>query len=155
MNLERKDWIRALSAHAAPVLNALADQLAEGCTVVHTTLPQAGLGLLQLSDGAFHEPYYLGEFPLSSCRIEITLADGRRAEGAAQILADDAKLARSLAILDAILAARIPGWEQVSKCVESGTLQNSEKDHCRRVMLTATRVDFDLLGTTEENINED
>lgn len=155
MNLERKDWIRALSAHAAPVLNALADRLTGECKVVHTTLPQAGLGLLQLSDGAFHEPYYLGEFPLSNCRIELTLADGRRAEGGAQILADDAELARSLAIFDAILAARLPGWEQVSEHVESGALQNSEKDRRRRVMLAATRVDFALLSNTEENDNED
>ena len=109
MNLERTDWVRALTAHPAPLLNALATKLTAECEVKLTSLPQAGLGLLTLTDGAFLEPYYLGEFPLSACRLEIGLADGRRADGGAQVLADDAGLARSLAILDAILAARFPG----------------------------------------------
>ncbi|MHB1353409.1 MAG: phosphonate C-P lyase system protein PhnG, partial [Thiobacillus sp.] len=102
MELERKDWIRALTAHPAPALHALADRLSAGCELRLTRLPQAGLGLLQLADGAFHEAYYLGEFPLSTCSLELTLADGRRAEGGAQIMADDAALARALAILDAV-----------------------------------------------------
>lgn len=155
MILERKDWIRALTAHPATVLNALADQLTADCDVKLKSLPQAGLGLLTLTDGAFHEPYYLGEFPLSSCSIELSLSDGRRAAGGAQVLADDAELARSLAILDAILAARLPGWERVSEHVQSGALQRSEEDRRRRAVLAATRVDFALLGNAGEDGDED
>jgi len=154
MKLERKDWIRALTAHPATGLNALADQLTADCDVKLKSLPQAGLGLLTLTDGAFHEPYYLGEFPLSSCSIELSLPDGRRAVGGAQVMADDAELARSLAILDAILAARLPGWERVSEHVQSGALDRSEEDRCRRAMLAATRVDFALLGNAEEDDDE-
>lgn len=155
MNLERKDWMRALTAHPAPDLHALAERLVVGCEVRLTRLPQAGLGLLQLVDGAFHEAYYLGEFPLSTCSLELTLADGRRAVGGAQVMADDAALARSLAILDAVLAARLPGWEEVSGQVQSGAAQRSEDDRRRRAVLAATRVDFALLGNAGEDEDED
>lgn len=154
INLERKDWIRALTAHPAPLLNALADQLTADCEVKLTSLAQAGLGLLTLTDGAFHEPYYLGEFPLSSCSIELAMPDGRRTEGGAQVMADDAELARSLAILDAILAARFPGWELAYEHVESGALHRSEEDRRRCAVLAATRVDFALLGNTEKDCDE-
>lgn len=155
MNLERKDWIRALTAHPATVLNALAEQLTVGCNLKLMSLPQAGLGLLTLTDGAFHEPYYLGEFPLSSCSIELSLPDGRQATGGAQVMADDAELARSLAILDAILAARLPGWRQASEHVASGALRRAEEDRRRRAVLAATRVDFSLLGNAGKDDDED
>lgn len=155
MNLERKDWIRALTAHPAPDLQALAERLTDGCELKLTRLPQAGLGLLQLADGAFHEPYYLGEFPLSTCSLELTLPDGRRAEGGAQVMADDAALVRALAILDAVLSAQLPGWEDVSAQVQAGTRLRAEADRRRRAMLAATRVDFDLLGNAGEGDDDD
>lgn len=154
MELERKDWIRALTAHPAADLHALAERLAAGCELRLTRLPQAGLGLLQLADGALHEAYYLGEFPLSTCSLELTLADGRRAEGGAQLMADDAALARALAILDAVLAARLPGWEDVSARVQAGARLRAEADRRRRAVLAATRVDFALLGNTGEDDDE-
>lgn len=151
-NLERKDWIRALAAHPASVLNALADELTRDCDVKLKSLPQAGLGLLQLADGAFHEPYYLGEFPLSSCSIELSMPDGRTAAGGAHVMADDADLARTLAILDAVLAARLPGWERVSSLIEAGAAIRTEENRRRRAMLAATRVDFAMLNNT---VNDD
>jgi len=154
MNLKRKEWVRALTAHPAPVLNELAEQLAAGCKITLINLPQAGLGLLTLTDGAFHEPYFLGEFPLASCRLELAFADGRRAEGGAQVMADDAGLARSLAILDAILAARLPGWELVSDLASAGAIQRDEQERRRHAMLAATRVDFALLSDTVEDGKE-
>lgn len=156
-NLERKDWIRALTAHPASALNALADELARDCDVKLKSLPQAGLGLLTLSDGAFHEPYYLGEFPLSSCSIELSMPDGRHAAGGAHVMADDADLARSLAILDAVLAARLPGWERVSAQIDAGAMARAEADRRRRAMLAATRVDFAMLNNSgnEEDGDED
>ena len=155
MSLERKDWIRALTAHPPSALNALAEELTLDCDVKLMSLPQAGLGLLTLTDGAFHEAYYLGEFPLSSCSIEISLPDGRQASGGAQVMADDAELARSLAILDAILAAKFPGWEKVSALIASGASKRAEENCRRRAMLTATRVDFAMLDSAGEDENED
>lgn len=155
MKLERRDWIRALTAHPATILMALADELAANCQVEVKRLPQAGLGLLTLADGAFHDPYYLGEFPLSSCSVELSLADGRRALGGAQVMADSAELARSLAILDGILAARFPKWERVAAQVESGALKRAEEDSRRRAVLAATRVDFAMLNNSGEDNHED
>jgi alpha-D-ribose 1-methylphosphonate 5-triphosphate synthase subunit PhnG len=154
MSLERKDWIRALTAHPANVLKALADELTVGCKVKFTSLPQAGLGLLTLTDGAFHEAYHLGEFPLSSCSIELSLPDGRHARGGAQVMADDAELARSLAILDAILAARFPGWDKVSALIASGASRRAEENRRRSAMLAATRVDFAMLNSARDGEDE-
>ncbi|MDR2216472.1 MAG: phosphonate C-P lyase system protein PhnG [Nevskiaceae bacterium] len=147
--IERKDCIRALTAHPTTTLAALADELSSGCEVRWTRLPQAGLGLLRLSDGAFHEPYYLGEFPLSVCGVELIDGEGRRAAGAAQVMADDAALARALAILDGVLAARFAGWERIAVLIEAGVSLRAEEDRRRRIMLASTRVDFALLSSDE------
>ncbi|MCL6512621.1 MAG: phosphonate C-P lyase system protein PhnG [Anaerolineae bacterium] len=155
MTVERIGWIRALTAHPSTELKTLAGQLAEGCELRLTSLPQAGLGLLTLTDGAFHEPYYLGEFPLSSCAIELTRPDGRKAAGGAQVMADDAELARSLAILDAVLAAQLPGWERVSALVEAGAQKRAAEDGRRAAILAATRVDFTMLNTAGDGGDED
>lgn len=155
MEMQRKDWVRALTAHPPAELKALADALAAGCEVRLTSLPQAGLGLLQLTDSAFHEPYYLGEFPLSTCRVELTLPDGRRAEGGAQVMADDAELARALAILDAVLAAQWPGAERAAALLETGARRRAEEDRRRRAMLAATRVDFAVLNDAGEDDDAD
>jgi alpha-D-ribose 1-methylphosphonate 5-triphosphate synthase subunit PhnG len=150
----REDWVRALSAHPAAELKALAKRLSEGCELRLISLPQAGLGLLTMRDGALGEAYYLGEFPLSACRIEIAFEGGGSGEGGSQVLADDADLARSLAILDAILASKLPGWQEVSEWVVTGELRNAEKGLRRKSMLAATKVDFSLLSTTEEDGDE-
>lgn len=150
-HLERKDWIRVLAAHPPASLIALADELSDGCDVRFTRLPQAGLGLMTLTDGAFHEPYYLGEFPLSTCSVDIVLADGRKSAGGAQIMADDAELARALAILDGILAGRLPGWERVAERTELGAARCAETDRRRRAMLATTRVDFAMLNDAEDD----
>lgn len=154
MTLQRKDWIRALTAHPSATLTTAAEQLAIDYVVTLTSLPQAGLGLLQMTDGAFHESFYLGEFPLSRCSVELSLADGRRGQGGAQVMADDADLARALAILDGILAAKLPGWEAVAELVHSGRLQREEEQRRRRAILNATRVDFALLSNAKEDTED-
>lgn len=151
---QRKDWAHALMAHPPLALHTLAERVALGCEVRHTSLAQAGLGLLTLADGAFCEPYFLGEFPLSTCCIELHLADGRCAEGGAQVMADDAALARSLAILDAVLAARLPGWEAIADHIRVGEAKRREQARRRKAMLASTRVNFALLGTVDEE-NDD
>lgn len=152
----RQAWVRALTAHPPEKLKALAEALAAGHEVRLKSLPQAGLGLLTLTDGAFHEPYYLGEFPLSSCSVELSLSDGRTAAGGAHVMADDAELARALAILDAVLAARLPGWEEVSSQIDAGATVRAGEDRRRRAMLAATRVDFAMLNNAggEEDSDE-
>lgn len=150
MQLERESWMRALMAHPPTQIKTLAARLSEGMDVLLTQLPQAGLGLLTLRDGAFDEAFYLGEFPLSVCRVELVVADGQRAAGGAQVMADDAELARALAILDALLAARIPGWEIVESLVDAGQALCRQTASRRNAMLAATRVDFAMLNNSED-----
>ena len=130
MTLQRKDWIHALTAHPASTLVDLAARLSRDWAVTLLCLPQAGLGLLQLREGAFNETFFLGEFPLSTCSVELNLPDGRRARGGAQVMADNADLARALAILDGVLAAELPGWEMAAEYVHSGDAQRRRQD-CR------------------------
>lgn len=146
LTVPRSAWARALTAHPPERVKALASELAAGYKVLITSLPQAGLGQLTLLDGAFHDPYYLGEFPLSTCSVEIMLPDGRVCPGATQVMADDADLAYALAVLDAVLAAKLPGAEQVASLVESGLDSRRQEEEQRRLLLAATRVDFALLN---------
>jgi len=65
-------------------------------------------------------------------------------------MADDAELARALAILDAFLAAGLPGAERVSLLLASGARLRGEEGSRRRAMLAATRVDFAMLNNADE-----
>jgi len=64
------------------------------------------------------------------------------------------RLVRALAILDATLAARLPGWEAVATLVERSDALRAQRDAQRRHILERTRVDFALLGQTEEEDDE-
>jgi alpha-D-ribose 1-methylphosphonate 5-triphosphate synthase subunit PhnG len=155
MSTTRGTWLYQLTAHPASVLIETAQRLAREWSITHIELPQAGLGLLQLADGAFQQPYYLGEFPLARCHLRLSLPDGRCVPGAAQLMTDDVALVEALAVLDAVLAARLPGWEQVAKLVETGTRRRTEEQRERQALLTATRVDFALLGNTDDHDDDD
>lgn len=146
---ERTAWIRALTALPAEEIKTLVAGFDSAWQIRHRALPQAGLGLLKLRDGAFDEAFYLGEFPLASAYVVVSLPDGRKAEGAAQVMDDDLELAEALAVCDAVLANRLPGWEAVRARVERGMAQRAEEERIRKAMLTKTRVDFSLLESTE------
>jgi alpha-D-ribose 1-methylphosphonate 5-triphosphate synthase subunit PhnG len=146
----RGAWPRALTALSADELQGVGEELAAQYTVTDVSLPQAGLALVQMRDGAFHEHYYLGETPIARAHVHVRGSDGREAQGAAQILDDRAGLARTLALLDAVLAARLPGWERVARLVERGRELRAAEDDARRQILARTRVDFATLGATEE-----
>ena len=155
MSPERKILVRALTAHPANLIHELAEELSADFELKIINIPQAGLGLLKLNDGAFHEPYYLGEFPLSTCSVEISLADGSRGVGGARVMEDDAELAQALAILDAILANGFPGHAKITELIHKGMDKRNEEDRRRRMMLAATKVDFDLLNSAGKKENDD
>lgn len=149
INIPQKDWIRALTAHPPKDVIALAELLTREASVSLFQLPQVGLGLLTLKESAFHDQFYLGEFPLSSCHVELHYADDVCGVGHAQVMADDAELAKALAILDAILAHQLPGWQQAVQSLEQGQDKRSQLDQQRNRILTKTRVDFATLDTVE------
>jgi alpha-D-ribose 1-methylphosphonate 5-triphosphate synthase subunit PhnG len=101
--------------------------------------------MLRLRDSALNESFYLGEFPLSSCTISVTTESGETAEGAALVMDDRVERAERLALCDAILAARLPGWRQVFALLFDGIARRDDLNCERKAMLARTRVDFALL----------
>jgi alpha-D-ribose 1-methylphosphonate 5-triphosphate synthase subunit PhnG len=145
---------RRLAALPPAEVRALAEALGRDLAVEDIALPQSGLALLQLRDGALHDAYYLGEIPVARAQVRVRSGSGREAEGGALLLDDRAQLARSMAILDAVFRAGLPGWERVGALLDRGgaALRREERD--RQAMAAATRVDFALLSTTHEEEDE-
>lgn len=150
----RGTWVQTLTALPVEELHELSEELASQHAVTDVSLPQSGLALVQMRDGAFREPWYLGEVPLARAHVRVRAPDGREAEGAAQVLDDRAGLARTLALLDAVLAARLPGFERVAALIERGRARRAAEHDERRQILTRTRVDFATLGAAEEETDE-
>ncbi|PKM06245.1 MAG: phosphonate C-P lyase system protein PhnG [Gammaproteobacteria bacterium HGW-Gammaproteobacteria-7] len=119
--------------------------------IVDITLPQSGLGLMHLSDSALNDGFYLGEIPVARAHVRVKCADGRSGEGGAVLLDDRARLARAIAVLDAALAAQLPGWETVATLVAQGLAAHEQRAQMRRALLARTHVDFSLLGQEEED----
>lgn len=154
MNIARRDWPAALCALPAKKLKETVASLLHDFEVRDVALPQAGLGLLNMRDGAFHESYFIGEIPVA--RAEVILRDfaGNEVRGGAVIVDDRAQLARNIAILDAVLAGKLAGWEQAAALVQQGIALREKNDSERRKQLTATRVDFSLLGQEDDEDEE-
>jgi alpha-D-ribose 1-methylphosphonate 5-triphosphate synthase subunit PhnG len=155
MNMEhdlppRRDWLRLWSALPAGRPLALAEKLTQRYPTEDLTLPQSGLGLMPLVDGALGDTYYVGEVPLARAHVRLHF-DGQSAEGAALLLDDRAGLARALAILDGVLAARWPGHEDAAALLAEGACVIDAQTGTRHALLAATRVDFSLLGTVGDD----
>ncbi|ARU31843.1 phosphonate C-P lyase system protein PhnG [Sulfuriferula sp. AH1] len=150
MNISRNDWPSALCQLNAAEIKQVAATLSRDIEVRDVVLPQAGLGLLSLTDGAFHEPFYLGEIPVARAEVILKIADGREVQGGTVLVDDRAQLARSIAILDAVLAGKLPGYEQAASLVERGNQMRIQNMSERRQMLAATRVDFSLLEQEDD-----
>ena len=150
----RAQWPRLFLACPAESVRALARSLCEQHQVQDIQLPQSGLALLKLRDSAQGDAYYPGEVPLAIAHVRVTSSDGASVEGAAQLLDDRASLARAIAVLDAVLAAQLSGHEEAQALLTTGAARLAEQTAQRRALLSSTRVDFSLLGTTEEE-NDD
>jgi alpha-D-ribose 1-methylphosphonate 5-triphosphate synthase subunit PhnG len=144
-NLSREEWVSALSAVPEAALREVVDAFPATWTVRPKALPQAGLGMLKMRDSALGEPFYLGEFPLTTCWVKVTTETGDVAEGAALVMDDRIERAEKMALCDAVLASRLPGWEQVMELVKQGAERRRDIARERKSMLARTRVDFSLL----------
>lgn len=154
MNIPRKDWPSALCALHANKVKEVVALLLPNFEVRDVALPQAGLGLLNMRDSAFHESYFIGEMPVARSEVILRTSSGEETRGGAVIVDDRAQFARSIAILDAILAAKLAGWEQAADLVKRGMEVRALKDKERKKLLTATRVDFSLLGQEDDEDEE-
>ena len=149
--LPREQWLAALSRVPESALEALVASFPANWIVQAKTLPQSGLGMLKMRDTALGEAFYMGEFPLSNCWVSIRTEDGHEAEGAAWIMDDRAERAEQMALLDAVLSARLPGWEQVEDLLEIGLQVQEDESRERKSLLAKTRVDFSLLDDAGED----
>ncbi|MCL2635012.1 MAG: phosphonate C-P lyase system protein PhnG [Betaproteobacteria bacterium] len=146
----RSQWLRLWLALPAEQIRMAAETLSSRYVIDDLELPQSGLGLLPLSDGALGEAYYLGEIPLARAHVRIANGTAQSCEGGAILMDDRARLARSLAILDGVLAAGLPGCEAARALLSDGAEKIREITSERQKLLAATRVDFSLLGTADE-----
>lgn len=142
---ERSSWVSALSALPIDELLSLTEGLVVGWEVRAKAIPQAGLGILKLNDSALQEDFYLGEFPFASAWLIVTTPDGDSAEGAAQLMDDRLDVVEAMAVCDAVLSARLRGWQGVAQLVDRGLALRAATQRERKLMLAQTRVDFSLL----------
>jgi alpha-D-ribose 1-methylphosphonate 5-triphosphate synthase subunit PhnG len=138
-----------LAADRDQVLSA-ARLAAEGLNVSPLQPAESGLALMQWRDAVMHQPFYLGEVPIARAAVALTDAQGRRVEGGAIVMVDDAELAHALAVLDAVWAHRLPGAETVNALAESGARSRAVLRAERQAMLKRTRVNFALLSETDD-----
>jgi len=147
---QRAQLPRLLMALPEDEVIGAAASFAKQYTIEDIKLPQAGLGLMQLKDSALQEGYFLGEIPLATAHVVLTDAQQNRTEGAAQIMHSEASLARAIAIMDAVVSAKLNGHERVTQLLARGLTVLTEQQSSRKKMLARTRVDFSLLSSAEE-----
>src|SRR5512142_1921012 len=128
MNIPRKDWPRALCALHIDEVKVTVAELLQEMEVRDVALPQAGLGLLSLRDGAFRESFFIGEIPVARAEVIVSTAAGEESRGGTVVVDDRAQFARSIAILDAVMAGKLPGWERAAALVQQGIEMHGQKD---------------------------
>lgn len=151
MPYPREQWVYALTALPDSAIKSIAAAYCDDYQINFKALPQSGLGMIKFRDTAFDESFFLGEFPLATTWLELTDSQGNTIEGAAQVMNDDADIATSLAIADAILANKALGYESLQEKVDQGMSIRKAQNQSRKAMLAKTTVDFSLLATTEDD----
>lgn len=155
MMLDRTEWVSTLKVLPTEQLLSLTKDLSIGWEIHPKSVPRSGLGMLKLNDSAFEESFYLGEFPLASAWIEVHTPEGLIAEGAAQVMDERVEVAEALALSDAILSARLPGWEDLVELLDQGQAIRAASRRERKQMLARTQVDFSLLDAVVTDSMDD
>lgn len=145
----RGHWPRALMALQRERVAEAIGRISGNFEVRLIKRPEAGLGLLKFKESALNESFYLGEFPVATSSVELTLSDGEAVRGAAQVLDDDADYATLLAIADAVLANELTGSDELMGLVALGEEVLAREQSIRQAMLARTKVDFSLLSMAE------
>ncbi|MEE2002104.1 phosphonate C-P lyase system protein PhnG [Alkalimonas sp. MEB108] len=146
----RHQWCRLMQALPSNEVITVANQCGAAYQVEDLQLPESGLALLKTRDSAMGDDYFLGEIPVARAHVRLIHQGHVVAEGAAQLLNDQTNLARSMAILDAILSQQLPGYQAAAKLLDAGAVILKGESEKRRAMLSSTLVDFSLLGNEED-----
>lgn len=157
--IPRGQWPRLWLAAPREALIAAARTARTGLAIRYLALPQNGLALLPLKDGAYHETFNLGEIPLARVHLALTRADGHtagmEARGAAWVMEDDMTMVEALALADALLAAGWPEAAPFEALLAEGARAIERQTFERKALLAATTVDFSLLGMAEDDDDEE
>lgn len=148
--IPRGNWLRYWSAADDAWRSATVSALIQHAEVIDVRHPRAGLALMQMRDSAMGDSFFIGELPWSRAHVQVRMPNGQVGEGAAEWMDDRAALARELAVLDAVLAHRLDGWEQAHALLLAGCERCRVIDAQRSAMLEATRVDFKRLEDSDE-----
>ena len=141
----RAEWGKLLAAADPGSVSELAAQIGQRADVSYHQVPQEGHKLLIVEDSALFTDFSLGEVPL--CRVHVKLDDGQTtAEGGAALMSDDIQRVRSIAILDAALAANWPEAADIEPLLESGLARLNSLEATRSHALERTRVNFSRLS---------
>ena len=149
MSIPRSQWTRALAVLPEKVIASLAADSRADYELFQKSLPQEGLGLFRMIDGARQDHFYLGEIPLTCAHIELRSPGGDGYSGAAQIMNVTPDHAVALAVCDAVLAHRLPGWQTMYDLVVSGMEILKRREQVRSAMVQRTRVNFSQLEQME------
>lgn len=147
----RTQWVRCLTAVPRTEVEALARRLSELYSPAAAASPRDGLMLLTMRESVRMEMFHLGEIPAVAIHVVLAASDGRKCEGGAVAMDDDVGFVTALAILDGVLAARLPGHEQAAEMVRRGAAERQRVEKARATMLERTRVDFDLLSEADDD----
>jgi alpha-D-ribose 1-methylphosphonate 5-triphosphate synthase subunit PhnG len=142
----RGQWPRLLGALSPERVTARANEIAAPYRIEQLQLPESGLALLRMREGCFGEHFNLCEVPLAEVCIELVDSNGDRAKGGARVLNSTTEYAQAVAVLDALLAARWPGWEVAQKLLDEGWQEVQRTEAARAEIRERTRVDFSVLS---------
>ncbi len=148
-DMTREQWLPALACLSPVELRTAVMPILDSYDLEHQALPEDGLGLLQIKDGAWGQSFYLGEFPLASAHIVLRTTQGREFSGAAQYLGDKKEKAVYMAVCDAVLAHNLPESHMVWELVSAGKKKREEIKGQRQAIISRTRVNFDLVSPAQ------
>ncbi len=132
---------------------AVADGLATRYRVQALSVPRSGLALLAMQDAVFGEPFHLGEVPLATAAVTVIDDAGREHTGGAALLSDRDDLVTAAAVCDAVLRAKLAGWEAVADLCAAGAERRAQREAARAQARENTRVDFAELGQDDDTEN--
>jgi len=150
-HIARGDWIRYWTNVPPERIRKLAHHFSQSYRVEDLEIAQSGLALVPLTDAAMGDTWYLGEIPVAKAHVRLTNPQGDMTEGAAIVMDDRTSLIRALAILDAVTAAEWPGYDIAVELLHVGRQAVDATAADRKKLLAATRVDFSLLSSQEDD----
>jgi alpha-D-ribose 1-methylphosphonate 5-triphosphate synthase subunit PhnG len=150
LGLARRTLGAELAAAPRERLRALVERLRGELRWRSRTPTEAGLSLLQLRDPVLGQRFFVGEVPLALASVEVEGPGGWCAGGAA-FATEEPDLIEALALLDAVLAHRLPGWQEAAELARAGRTARERTQGERAALLSRTRVDFSMISETDND----